>query len=347
MPYLRQEEKQRSRELWKEAFPEDSESFVDYYYAQKLLDNQIMVREEEDQVVSMIHLNPYRLMVNRQIWPCDYIVGVATSKDHRRKGHMRALFIEMMEDLYQEGRQFCFLMPADPAIYRPFDFTFIFDQPRWRLKRQKHLDVLPYNLEQGLENHPPQEIADWMNAFLYNRYQVYSFRDEAYVKSLCKELLSEQGEMNLLYDDTRLVGVQCLWGLKEQEQRMLLCEENYIEEEKKSLPSIMARIIHLQNFVKVIGLKSDCGKEKLSVRLTVTDQFCRENEGIYLWHLRRDGSVLEVISQDLDTAAEIEEHTALSISELTSWLFGYSTPDSGSWMEMVQTLHGIFLDEVV
>ena len=33
--YLRQEEKSRSRKLWEEIFVEDSQSFVDFYYAEK------------------------------------------------------------------------------------------------------------------------------------------------------------------------------------------------------------------------------------------------------------------------------------------------------------------------
>ena len=34
--YLEQEEKGRTKELWKEAFSEDSLSFVDYYYEEKM-----------------------------------------------------------------------------------------------------------------------------------------------------------------------------------------------------------------------------------------------------------------------------------------------------------------------
>ena len=39
--YLRQEEKNRSRKLWEEIFTEDSQSFVDFYYAEKCRRNRI------------------------------------------------------------------------------------------------------------------------------------------------------------------------------------------------------------------------------------------------------------------------------------------------------------------
>ena len=80
MAYLRQEDKDRSRELWAEAFPEDTEAFQEYYYQEKTRDNRILCREENGRVISMIHLNPYRVMVKNQIWRSDYIVGVATAK---------------------------------------------------------------------------------------------------------------------------------------------------------------------------------------------------------------------------------------------------------------------------
>ena len=44
--YLNQEEKERSRKLWEECFPEDSARFLDYYYQEKCRDNRILVLED-------------------------------------------------------------------------------------------------------------------------------------------------------------------------------------------------------------------------------------------------------------------------------------------------------------
>lgn len=345
MAYLKQNEKNRSRDLWMEAFPEDSQSFQDYYYEEKIKDNRIMVREEDGAIVSMLHLNPYRVVVKNQIWRSDYIVGVATKKEHRHKGHMRALLTEMLTDMYQEGRQFCFLMPADEKIYRPFDFTYIFDQPHWTLKKGTDVERVPYDLVEGSENHPLQEVADWMNTWFHKHYEVYAFRDEAYLKMLQKELRSEQGEMNLLYNEDRLVGVECFWGEKERTKRMFLCEDVYKEEEKAATQAIMARIVHLQNFVKVIRLKKGCGKEEASVRLQVEDKLCPENQGMWLWYLTGSGSTLEKLTTASGVAADGEMR--ITIDELTAWLFGYTVPMGGSWIDWVQPLRGVFLDEVV
>ena len=52
--YLQGEEKARSRKLWEEAFPEDSQAFRDYYYTEKTKDNEILVLEEQGKVMSEI-----------------------------------------------------------------------------------------------------------------------------------------------------------------------------------------------------------------------------------------------------------------------------------------------------
>ncbi len=115
--------------------PEDSRSFDDYYFGEKLGDNRILVLEEEHaagsgedgngkpgsfRIVSMIHLNPYVVQAAGLRWQVDYLVGVATRKDRRHRGYMRRLLLRMMEDMRVEGMPFCFLMPADEAIYQPF-----------------------------------------------------------------------------------------------------------------------------------------------------------------------------------------------------------------------------------
>ena len=63
MRYLSQEEKKNTISLWTEAFPEDSDSFLEYYYREKIKDNRILVAEEEEsaKIVSILHINPYKL----------------------------------------------------------------------------------------------------------------------------------------------------------------------------------------------------------------------------------------------------------------------------------------------
>ena len=49
--YLKAEEKERCRVLWREAFPDDSEPFTDYYFEEKMKDNRVIVCEDRKSVV--------------------------------------------------------------------------------------------------------------------------------------------------------------------------------------------------------------------------------------------------------------------------------------------------------
>ena len=116
MRYLNQEEKKNSRELWEEAFPEDSRSFDDYYFEEKLRDNRILAEERDGNIIAMVQLNPYKVRLRERICSLSYIVGVATRADERHRGHMRCLLLRMLEDMNRENVPFTFLMPAAEAI---------------------------------------------------------------------------------------------------------------------------------------------------------------------------------------------------------------------------------------
>ena len=75
---LEAEERQNTRALYEEVFSEDSKSFVDYYYEEKVKDNQIYTVEEDGGIRAMLHLNPYELVVNGSKKEVNYIVAVAT-----------------------------------------------------------------------------------------------------------------------------------------------------------------------------------------------------------------------------------------------------------------------------
>ena len=47
---------------------------------------------------------------------------------------MRALLTHAMKEMYQEKNPFTFLMPANPAIYEPFDFRYVYERPVWEFK---------------------------------------------------------------------------------------------------------------------------------------------------------------------------------------------------------------------
>lgn len=361
--YLKTREKDACRNLWEEAFPEDSREFGDYYFTEKMKDNRVLALEEEGRIVSMLHQNPYRLRVREQVWRSDYIVGVATAKGRRHRGYMRQLLNRMMKEMWEEQMPFCFLMPADEAIYRPFGFVYIFDQPKWTLKEDAALTarpLLPWKDASGA-NRYLAALADWMDLWLDNRYEVYALRDEAYLRRLMRELESEDGTFDVLYHGDAMAGVRCEWGRDKREQRLLMANPQYMEESSPAEPAIMARIICMEQFVKAVRLKDDAEAETLRILIRVEDPLVEGNQGLWVWNLNREMSWLERYGQAEDAgepdvaAASVgaaqavpEPDIHISIAELTGWLFGYRVPEAaGKYGDLIETLDGVFLDEVV
>jgi len=348
--YLTGPEKVMCRELWEEAFPEDSRGFVDYYFEQKMKDNQVLAILDEGQLQSMIHLNPYTLKVRGYRWNADYLVGVATKKDKRHQGYMRRLLMRMMKDMRKKQMPFCFLMPADEAIYRPFGFTYIYRQPHWRLREDamKSLDKRPLKTE---ENGSFKLAAAWMNLWLENRYEMHTVRDETYLRRLADEVASENGEIEVLYEGGRMVGIVSEWGWERREQRLLYAEDMYIQEAAAPKPAIMARIISPEVFAKVVRLRPCVGQEELMLTLRLHDPLIEENEGVWRWTLDHEGANLkktEYQNKLTDSGDQARPDLELTITELTAWLSGYELPAAaGHYGEMIEVLQSVFLDEVV
>ena len=402
--YLTEEEKKNCRSLWEEAFPEDSREFGDYYFQEKIKNNRILALTEENEglrmqeadgresevllgrVEAMLHQNPYRLMVRGQQWKVDYLVGVATRKDKRHRGYMRLLLTCMMAHMRQERMPFCFLMPADEAIYRPFGFTFIYRQPwfEWKdgTQRLSLQRLVPCEDSSG-ESCNLAAAAEWMNHWLKKYFEVYAVRDEAYLQQLARELISENGTLDVFYDQGEIVAMESWWGREKRERRLLYGDPPYVrrsDEEEK--PAIMARIITPEEMVRVIRLKDlqDRDYEKfkdlswenkeegavtdipgiyggrnsaeenfrrrrernLCILLRLKDPLIAENDGLWLWHLNRDTSWMERSEQS--RPADL----TLTTEELTAWLFGYQVPEAaGKFACLIDTLSGVFLDEIV
>ena len=170
--YLSGEEKERSRPLYREAFPEDKEAFVEYYYHYVTRDNRILVLEQEGEICSMIHLNPYRLSVKGKPVDAYYYVAVATKKSCRHQGMMRRLLESSLRDLWEEGHPFAYLMPADRAIYEPFDFRIVYEQKKLQLPPE------------------PEKANEAMNGL----FDVYTLRDDRYMEKLQAEERACAGE---------------------------------------------------------------------------------------------------------------------------------------------------------
>lgn len=317
--YLDKEELGRCRALWREAFPDDSEEFTSYYFDRKINKSRVLVKEDDGGgILTMIHLNPYEVKAGDRQWKLDYIVGVATAAVSRGQGHMRDVLTRMLWDMHDTGAPFCYLMPASPDIYRPFGFTYIFDQPSWKLKsripagaerREIRLNRKWVDSREGGIGR--EELGAWINRWLGERFQVYAVRTRAYMDMLQAELDSENGHVYGWFDHEELAALEGRWGIVRQEQRFLYClKDEWLEPEVPARPAIMARITDLGTMMQVISVNEDCPCEEMEVILKVRDSLIPGNDGLWRWRLDGYGSSLRRMEPGMELKESGEEAEA-------------------------------------
>ncbi|MGN0307456.1 MAG: GNAT family N-acetyltransferase [Lachnospiraceae bacterium] len=351
-----------TRNLWEGVFQEDSPEFVDYYYENKAAGNIAYVAGEEP-YEAMLFRTPYPVQIQDKLKTISYIVGVATREEYRHKGRMTALLMTAMEEMYRERLPFTFLMPANPAIYEPFDFVYVYERPQWSFWEEEFpLRVLEpimgteTALLQGEEevNHLSieesgslkagsrlysmsgrctgeevtcrlcEQLAEFANEQLAKKHKIYVKRNAKYYKRQLKELQAQNGDIFLLEKDGKLQG----FFLYAREGKEIALQE-LLERDDGSFPFIRMKeekkpIIMARIVHLEEMMKLVRSPENKAVLIDIDDPLLAENEGLYLWELTPYGS--RVTRQKESRPAEVR----MTVSELTPYL-----------------LQGMFINEIV
>ena len=332
-----------ARPLWEEVFYEDSVQFTDYYFENKAKQNIGYVMGQVP-YEAMMFRTPYQLQIGQTRKEISYIVGVTTREKCRHRGYMRKLLMHSFREMYQEKNPFTFLMPANPAIYEPFDFRYVYERDQWKVKNnrselsaaemvcKKSLDANDlldgiYTVSQIREELPEfpifEMLAAYANTILKENYTVYAHRDVAYYKRQLEESKAQNGDIYVLFRQNEIQGFY-LYAKEEDEVYIqeLLKERHedfaYIEKTGQK-PIIMARIVHLEEMLKLVK-----SPKEMEVVIQVKDPWIRENEGVYGWKIGPWGSKL----QRLEEVEKIDYQ--VHIGDLATHL-----------------LKGVFLNEIV
>ena len=362
LTYLDAEDKDETKHLWHMCFPEDSESFIEYYYKEKTKDNKILVKKDNGLLISMVQYNPYAVKLRGRLWKLDYLVGVATEESRRREGHFRDVFVKMLHDEEAAGKPITYLVPVNSAVYAPMGFTFIGNVASYELT-EKAKQTLTRTVCQDT----PEDCgraAVYMEQWLGARYEMYTRRDAAYVSRLIKELASENGTLEFLEQDGRLVGLDAYWGWEVREHRLLYAEDAYTVKTGEK-PWNMARLTNIGALLAAFGLKQaeQQGEEKrmLTLGIRMNDPILEMNNGEFVWTIGETGSSLKARKPEPDTCG-CTENVSIWLEtkpeELVSWLFGCRKAEEiwGVQLEnkglaeilaQVNTVNGVYLDEIV
>lgn len=301
--YLAQEEKYISRELYEECFPEDSESFVDYYYEQKCADNEILVLEDQERICSMLHLNPFRVSMYGTSCRVHYIVAVATAEEYRRRGYMLRLMEEAFYDMYHRGEPFTFLIPANPDYYYSCGFEYWENQLELKQDRD---DIWHGQRMAAAKAEDSKELAAFSNEVLKEQFDLYIEKDEAYYRRLILEQNSQSGQVVVLRDTIDesasgpVSGIFCFdreCGVEIREPIMRTsCSE-------RVHPLMMGRILNLEAFCQ--NMRS---RTPLKLEVEVRDTLLSENNGCFRIEISENGGkAMRIHSHEPEKSMDIAE----------------------------------------
>ena len=134
------EEQERTKALYREIFPEDTEAFLDFYYKER--PKRILAMEEDGQIIAMLHLNPFLLSFFGKEITASYIYAVATKKEKRRQGIMGELLRYAFQLSKEEGEVFCILIPVAESIYSPYGFRTVAKLSKEESEAEEGINVL-------------------------------------------------------------------------------------------------------------------------------------------------------------------------------------------------------------
>ena len=354
---LDQKEHGKTRRLWEQVFPEDTKKFLDYYYFIKIRDNQIYVVEDEGEIRSMLHLNPYEIRIGNRSFPSFYIVAVATQKEYRGRGYMGALLRECMREMYRKKVPFTFLMPAAEAIYTPYDFRYIYNQTVGEIKKDSAIEkqkiVSGENDTQLLGKQKDkqmkisecsdavlwdaEQMSDFFKAYFEGKWQVYTERGSEYYRTMILEQQSERGGVKLIKTGNTIAGMFAYAREGTLEVREPLCLPAYEEElvrqirmlQKESQETVRVYAASpslCTEFKPVIMARIICLNQFLSA-LTVpekTEMGC--SFAVIDPIVTRNSRVWKLYSgpeeQDIHVCETEDSEGVLPVAELTEFLFG-------------------------
>ncbi len=354
--------------LWQECFG-DSGSYTDFYFEWVVPYNRIYTLYKEGKLCSMLHLNPYTFEIWEVEVKADYIVGVATKAEERRKGYMGLLINEALDTMYKEDKPFTYLMPAAESIYYPYDFRSVYFQEDWMGKIKKYGQDIKGSTEAelvklGMSDLEERRILTEFTEELLKKYhKYYILRSRKYYEKLLSEMESGQGGIAVIKKNGIPVGyaaymledglqiAECLYepDFKKEVFQCLYQEfSSHIRVEADGFkPSIMMRIVNLKVFLE--GLTAS---EEVALIIEAKDDRISYNNKRMLLTLNEDGGCVVDSDERPHLYGDIGDLTRLFYGQLEdketkAMIQGEKKEEVMKLLSKINLYKDVFINDVV
>lgn len=343
--YARDNEVGDIKEIWNYCF-DDGQNFVDYYFENKYKNNNTVVVDEGEEIVSSLQLNQYKIRLNDKIYDTSYVVGVSTFPQVRGRGYMKNIMEFTLKELYKKNQLVSILMPIDYRLYRKYGYEHCYDQLEYIIDIE---DLKQFEINGRLHKANNLNIAnlvDISKSFLASVNGNVE-RDEKYYRNLFKEIKSEDGHVYIhendghqgyiIYffnGDTMFVR-ELFYKNIDSLKSMLKFIYNHNTQCKKVTisapindkirfilynpktcdikikPFMMGRIINLKGYLETLNIESDL---EICVKVLVEDEFINENNGVFKIVLKDNKLKVDKVNEGYDAHFNINTITQLAFS---------------------------------
>ena len=189
--YARATDKNQIVSLWNYCF-EDGEDFVKYYFENVYDKKNTIIIEENNEVLSALQLNKYKIDLRNRKYNVSYVVGVSSKPEVRGLGYMKHLMTYTLEELYKSGEIVSLLMAIDYRLYKRYGFDHCYDQIQYNIKTDE-LSRFRVTSKLRKADFEDSKILSEIYTNAVKNLNGYALRDEVYFDRFMKEIESEDG----------------------------------------------------------------------------------------------------------------------------------------------------------
>ena len=350
--YAKPIDKEQVVSVWNYCF-EDGEDFVKYYFENVYDENNTIIIEENDEVLSALQLNKYTIDLRDNKYDVSYVVGVSSKPEVRGLGYMKHLMAYTLEELYKNGEIVSLLMAIDYRLYKRYGFDHCYDQIQYNLRTD---ELLGFRLSSKLRKAMFEDAETLSRIYTKAMESLngYAVRDEAYFNRFMKEVSSESGYIyideennsyityyiqgdtffvrELIYNNISSLKSMLAYIYNHNTQckktvinapvddKIKLIIANLKTCEIKLIPFMAGRVINFEKYIESLN-SCNIDTQKINnkyIKIKVIDKYIKQNNSVFKISVCDNKIKIQRVEEDYDIELDINSITQLAFSYLNT-----------------------------
>ena len=378
--YAKPIDKEQVVSVWNYCF-EDGEDFVKYYFENVYDENNTIIIEENDEVLSALQLNKYTIDLRDNKYGVSYVVGVSSKPEVRGLGYMKHLMAYTLEELYKNGEIVSLLMAIDYRLYKRYGFDHCYDQIQYNLRTD---ELLGFGLSSKLRKATFEDAETLSRIYTKAMESLngYAVRDKAYFNRFIKEVSSESGYIyideennsyiayyiqgdtffvrELIYNNISSLKSMLAYIYNHNTQckktvinapvddKIKLIIANLKTCEIKLIPFMAGRVINFEKYIESLN-SCNIDTQKINnkyIKIKVIDKYIKQNNSVFKISVCDNKIKIQRVEEDYDIELDINSITQLAFSYLnTDEIFMLNEIDESSLINTQKELLNVLFEK--